>query len=51
MLRRNVNAMVEPGGLIPVSEPVDWVNSIVLAEQLMTKDKSPESESASTHAT
>ena len=32
-----VDAMVEFGVLIPVSEPIDWVNSIVLSE--MTNDK------------
>ena len=37
MFRKEVDAMVELGVLIPVSEPTDWVNSIVLSET--TNDK------------
>ena len=37
MFRKEVDTMVELGVLIPVSEPTDWVNSIVLSET--TNDK------------
>ena len=37
MFRKEVDGMVELGVLIPVSEPTDWVNSIVLSET--TNDK------------
>ena len=37
MFRKEVDAMVELGVLTPVSEPTDWVNSIVLSET--TNDK------------
>lgn len=36
--------MVELGVLIPVSEPTDWVNSIVLSGATNDKEKSPKSE-------
>ena len=32
MFRKEINTMVELGVLIPVSEPTDWVNSVVLSE-------------------
>ena len=37
MFRNEVDAMVEVRMLIPVSEPTDWVNSIVFSET--TNDK------------
>ena len=37
MFQKEVDGMVELGVLIPVSEPTDWVNSIVLSET--TNDK------------
>ena len=37
MFRKEVDAMVELWELIPVSEPTDWVSSVVLSET--TNDK------------
>jgi len=39
MFRKEVDAMVELGVLIPVSEPTDCVNSIVLSETTNDKDE------------
>ena len=39
MFRKEVDAIVELGVLIPVREPTDWMNSIVLSETTNDKGK------------